>query len=59
MAKKEKKQKSKVHKDLEGLNVEIDNFGKIKTNIDVDEINKFLNKNVDDKKLREREDIDE
>lgn len=60
MAKKKNKEKEKpkVHKDLRGFEVSIDSFGELKSNIDIDEINKFLNKNVDDKKLRDRDDLD-
>ncbi|MFK7951370.1 MAG: hypothetical protein AB8B73_00885 [Ekhidna sp.] len=54
-----KKEKAKVHKDLDGLNLSVDQFGEIKTNMPVDELNKFLNKNVEDKKLKDREDIDD
>ena len=57
MAKKE--EKAKVHKELEGLNLKVDSFGEIKSSMSVDEINKFLNKNVEDKKLKDREDLDE
>ncbi len=51
--------KPKVNKDLKGFDIEIDSFGEIKSSMKIDEINKFLNKNVDDKKLKDREDIDE
>ena len=57
MAKKE--EKAKVHKDLDGLDLKVDSFGEIKSNMPIDEINKFLNKNVEDKKLKDREDIDD
>lgn len=59
MAKKSDKDKSnpKVHPELDGLNIEVDSFGKIKTNYDIDKINKFLNKHTDDKKLRDRDDL--
>lgn len=53
------KDKPKVNPDLEGFNIEIDSFGEIKTNFNIDKINEFLNKNVEDKKLAEREDYDE
>jgi len=53
MSKKDDK-KAKVHPELEGLEVYIDEFGEIKTNYDIDKINEFLNKHVDDKKLRNR-----
>ncbi len=51
--------KPRVHKDLDGLEVSIDTFGEIKSNMNIEKINEFLNKNVDDKKLVEREDYDE
>jgi len=61
MAKKSKKdqpkQKPKVNQELKGFDIEIDSFGEIKTNFDIDKINKFLNRNVDDKKLRDRDDL--
>jgi hypothetical protein len=49
----------KVNKDLKGFNLKIDSFGEIKSNISIEDINSFLNKNVDDKKLKDREDIDD
>ncbi len=55
--KKPKGGKPQVHKDLEGLEVEINEFGEIKTNMSADKLNKFLNENVDDKKLRDRDDL--
>ncbi|MDX1903685.1 MAG: hypothetical protein SFU27_05950 [Thermonemataceae bacterium] len=42
----------KVHKDLEGFDIQINSFGEIISTIDIEKINEFLNKNVDDKKLR-------
>jgi hypothetical protein len=47
--------KPKVHKDLQGFEVSIDQFGEIRSNMNIEKINEFLNKNVDDKKLLERE----
>jgi len=47
-------QKPKVHKELEGFDIRINSFGEITSSIDIDKINQFLNKNVDDKKLRDR-----
>ncbi len=46
--------KPKVHKDLEGLDISIDAFGKISRSLDVDKINAFLDKNVEDKKITNR-----
>lgn len=51
--------KPRVHKDLQGFDIAIDSFGEIKSNMNIEKINEFLNKNVDDKKLAEREDYDE
>jgi hypothetical protein len=63
MAKAEKKSKvkpkPKVHKDLQGLDIVIDQFGEIKANMNIEKLNEFLDKNVDDKKLAERDDYDE
>jgi hypothetical protein len=50
-------EKPRVHKELEGFDITINSFGEIKTSFDIDKINAFLNKNVDDKKLRDREDL--
>jgi hypothetical protein len=63
MSKKEntpkKKSKPKVHKDLQGFEMSIDSFGEIKSNMNIEKINEFLNKNVTDKKLEDREEEDE
>jgi len=52
-------EKPRVNKELDGFDIKIDSFGEIKSTIDIDKINKFLNNNVDDKKLRDREDLDD
>lgn len=61
MAKSEPKKtkKPKVHKDLQGFEVSINQFGELSSNMNIEKINEFLNKNVDDKKLAERDDYDE
>jgi len=63
MAKKKDKNpsedKPKVNKELEGFDINIDSFGEIQSSLPIDKINEFLNKNVDDKKLRDRDDLDE
>ena len=46
-----------MNKELEGLDIRINEFGQIETNYNVDKINRFLNREVDDKKLRDRDDI--
>jgi len=57
--KKEQPGKAKVAPELDGLEVNIDSFGEIQNSLSIDKINEFLNKNVDDKKLRDRKDPDE
>ncbi|MCI0751759.1 MAG: hypothetical protein L0Y35_07965 [Flammeovirgaceae bacterium] len=60
MSKKEKKSpKPKVHKDLQGFEMSIDTFGEIKSNMNIEKINEFLNKNVSDKKLTDRDEPEE
>jgi hypothetical protein len=59
MAKNKKENKSKkktrVHKDLEGFEIKVNQQGEIKSNYSIDQINEFLNKNVEDKKLVKRD----
>lgn len=60
MAKKKKKESDpKVHEDLKGFKMNIDSFGEISSSFSIDKINEFLNKNVDDKKLKDRNDLDQ
>lgn len=60
MAKKPKKEETpKVHKDLEGFQMSINSFGEISSSFSIDKLNEFLNKNVEDKKLKDREDLDD
>ncbi|SOE20864.1 hypothetical protein SAMN06298216_1344 [Spirosomataceae bacterium TFI 002] len=56
MAKEKKEEKPRVHKDLEGFDIKINSFGEIQMSYDVEKINQFLNKNVEDKKLKGVED---
>jgi len=44
---------------LDGFEVSIDQFGELRSNMNIEKINEFLNQNVDDKKLAEREDYDD
>ena len=59
MAKKKisKNEKPRVNPDLEGFEIRVNTFGEIITNYDINKINEFLNKNVDYKKLRDRDDL--
>jgi len=47
----------KVNKELEGFNVGINEFGEITANYDIDKLNTFLDKHVEDKKFKEVEDF--
>ena len=47
--------KAKVHKELGGFEIEIDQFGEINSSFSIDKINKFLDDNVEDKKIDERD----
>jgi hypothetical protein len=53
-----KQGKPKVHQELKGFEVSIDTFGELKSNLPIEKLNEFLNENVDDKKLAEREDYE-
>lgn len=55
----EQNEKPRVHKELEGFDIKINSFGEITTSFEIDKINEFLNKTVDDKKLRNRKDLKE
>ena len=62
MAKEEKpakKRKPRVHSQLDGFEVSIDQFGELKSSMPIEKLNKFLNENVDDKKLDDRDDFKE
>ncbi|GAB3542352.1 hypothetical protein GCM10027443_43040 [Pontibacter brevis] len=52
---KSSKKKSKVHKDLEGFEIKVNEHGEIISNYSIDKINEFLNRNVEDKKLVKRD----
>ncbi len=61
MARKKSKpvRKPRVHKNLSGLEVSIDSFGEIKSSMDIEKINAFLDEHVEDKKLAEQREHDE
>ncbi|NJO02108.1 MAG: hypothetical protein HC880_10795 [Bacteroidia bacterium] len=52
-----KKSSVRVSDKLQDFDIHINTFGEIISNYDVDKINEFLNKNVEDKKLKNRRDI--
>ncbi|MCI4647951.1 hypothetical protein [Phaeodactylibacter sp.] len=55
----EKEEQPGVHKDLKGFEIKINEFGEISSNLDVEKLNQFLDKNVEDKKLKGRKSEDE
>ncbi|GAA0880423.1 hypothetical protein GCM10009119_33930 [Algoriphagus jejuensis] len=58
MTKKKKKESDpRVHDELKGFKMEINSFGEISSSFPIDKINEFLNKNVEDKKLKDRDDL--
>lgn len=57
--KKSTTKKPRVHRDLQGFEMSVDQFGEIKSNMNIEKINEFLDKNVDDKKLAERDDYED
>ncbi len=57
--KKPKKGKPEVHEELEGFDIKINEFGEITSSFEVERLNKFLNKHVDDKKFKEKKTTDE
>jgi DNA replication protein DnaD len=54
-----KEEKQKIHQDLEGFDIKINELGEIVSSFEIEKINKFLDKNVEDKKLKDRKDRDE
>jgi hypothetical protein len=55
---KKSEEKPKVHDELSGYEVSIDPFGEIQSSLSIEKLNDFLNKNVVDKKLVDRDDLD-
>lgn len=55
--KKKKEEQPRVHEELKGFKMEINSFGEISSSLPIEVINDFLNKNVEDKKLKEQEDL--
>lgn len=44
-----KSKKARIHKDLEGFSIEVDNFGVIKMNRTTEEMSEFLKKHLPEK----------
>jgi len=45
-------EKPSFHERLEGFDIHISPFGEIKSTFEIEELNKFLNEEVEDKKIR-------
>lgn len=57
--KKNEEEKPNVHDELKGFDIRINEFGEIISNLEVDKLNDFLDDQVDDKKLRWRQQDEE
>ncbi len=56
--KNKKDKKPKVHPDLKDFDIKINSFGELESSHSIEQINDFLNKEVLDKKLKNRSDLD-
>ena len=56
---KTKRSKPKVNSKLEGFEIKIDSLGEITSSFEIDKVNAFLDEEVEDKKLVNREDFKE
>ncbi len=52
--KKKEEKKPTVNKELKGFDITVNSFGEINSTFDLDNLNKFLDENVEDKKLKNR-----
>ena len=57
--KKSKTGKPELHQELEGFEISVNEFGEIKSTMPIEKVNEFLNRHVDDKKFKERDDQEE
>jgi hypothetical protein len=49
-----KKEVTDENKNLPGFDIRINSFGEVQSTYDIDEVNAFLNKNLSDKKLKNK-----
>ena len=54
-----KKKEEEDHEELEGFDINVNPFGELESTLDIDKINAFLNRNLDDKKLLNRDSEEE
>ena len=50
-----KKGNPTVHDQLDGFDIKINTLGQMQTSYDIDKINAFLNENLEDKKMQDRQ----
>ncbi|MEL7123362.1 MAG: hypothetical protein AAFO07_28200 [Bacteroidota bacterium] len=53
----DKKKKDQEKEGLKNFNITINEFGEVVSNMDVEDLNDYLNNNVEDKKLKDRTDL--
>lgn len=52
---KKKPDTNKVHKEIKGFDIKVNQFGELKSNLNIDDINAFLNKHIQDKRVKGEE----
>jgi hypothetical protein len=50
---KKNKTPNKVHKEIKGFDIKVNQFGELKSNLEIDDINAFLNKHIQDKRVKD------
>ena len=56
--KPKKKPEAKVHVELQGLDLSVNSFGQIITNVSIEKLNDFLDGKVIDRKLEEKKETE-
>ncbi len=51
---KPEEEQAKLHPELQGFNIRLDPFGRVETNMNLENVNSFLNVNLRDRKLDEK-----
>jgi hypothetical protein len=46
--------KSSFHEKLEGFDIRINSFGEMESTFDIEDLNQFLDEEIDDKKLKKK-----
>ena len=53
MGRKKKNSGLEIHEELKGFNIKINEFGEINTSFSIEKLNTFLDRKVEDKKLKD------